>query len=434
MADERYRLSPYCVFWMEPDGRTAQLVNGLYGSRFEVAADLLRALFERSDGAALDDIVARSPQDARTAIAMLVDEKVLVPVRDADEWAASNPFRNRLQPLELAFHRGVNEGGYFADDVDTTIPIPPPAKAARGGATFALRTRYGMVDDVGLTDCIVRRRSNRVFGAHPLEGSRFERFLELTARASALRELPGLGWVSMRHYPSAGARYPLEIYPVIYNVETLPEGIYHYRPFSHCLEAIGGDHEHRERLVEMACARMAPEARGHPAVLFLVTAVFARTCWKYRGMPYHAILMETGALYQTMYLAATALGLASCAIGAFPELATAELLGVDSRDEAQVGMFALGTSDTSRPPNPQIVALRRDDTSPFAGGAPGGAVELTFADGTKQIVPIAQLSLESDAAGSLRCRFLHRGDVADIGDDCRDDARHLLESRNQANP
>jgi hypothetical protein len=108
MADERYRLSPYCVFWMEPDGRTAQLVNGLYGSRFEVAADLLRALFERSDGAALDDIVARTPQGARTAVAMLVDEKVLVPVRDADEWAASSPFRNRLQPLELAFHRGVN--------------------------------------------------------------------------------------------------------------------------------------------------------------------------------------------------------------------------------------------------------------------------------------------------------------------------------------
>jgi hypothetical protein len=146
-------------------------------------------------------------------------------------------------------------------------------------------------------------------------------------------------------------------------------------------------------------------------------------------MPYHAILMETGALYQTMYLAATALGLASCAIGAFPELATAKLLGVDSRDEAQVGMFALGTGDTGGPPNPQIVALRRDDTSPFTGGAPVGAVEFTFADGTKQVVPIAQLSLESDSAGTLRCRFLHRGEVADIGDDCRDDARRLLESR-----
>jgi hypothetical protein len=151
-------------------------------------------------------------------------------------------------------------------------------------------------------------------------------------------------------------------------------------------------------------------------------------------MPYHAVLMETGALYQTMYLAATALGLAPCAIGAFPELATAELLGVDSRDEAQVGMFALGTDDTGRPPNPRIVALRKDDVSPFAGGAPGSAVELTFADGTKQIVPIARLSLESDSAGGLRCRFLHGGDVAEIADDCRDDARRLLGSRDQTSP
>src|SRR2546430_14520932 len=102
MASECYRLSPYCVFWMDPDGNAAQLVNGRYGNRFAIASDLLRLLIERSAGASLDDLIAGAPEGASAAITMLVDEKVLVRVRNADEWVASDPFRDRLQPLELA--------------------------------------------------------------------------------------------------------------------------------------------------------------------------------------------------------------------------------------------------------------------------------------------------------------------------------------------
>ena len=185
MANENYRLSPYCVFWLDLDGKTAQLANGRYGSRFEVAADVLRLLLERSKGASLDDLIARAPDGASTAISMLVDEKVLVPAGEADEWIASDPFRNRLSPLELAFHRGVNEGGYFANEVDTTA-IPLPAKEARGGETFTLRTHDRAADDVALTHCLDRRRSIRTFGAQLLSRALLERFLELTARAYAL--------------------------------------------------------------------------------------------------------------------------------------------------------------------------------------------------------------------------------------------------------
>ena len=430
MTGELFRLSPYCVFWMVPDGKSAQIANGLHGSRFEIAADLLRVLIELSEGATYDAVLARAPEGAGRAIPTLVEEKILVPASQADEWVASDPFRNRLQPIELAFHRGVNEGGYFAD-VDRSA-IPAPAKAARGGATIPLRTRDGSGDDAALATILARRRSIRAFGEKPLRRSDLERFLELAARAHALRESPGLGWVSQRHYPSGGARYPLEIYPVVYNVESLPEGIYHYRPFAHCLEAIASDRELRERLVAMALGRMAPEARGRPSVLFLITAVFERTCWKYRGMPYHAILMEVGALYQTMYLAAATLGLAPCAIGAFPELATAELLGIDSRDEAQVGMFALGVKAVDRPEFPAITALREAEASPFASGGLGRAVELTFADGSQQIVTAAGLALDRDGAGRLQCRFLHREGVAVIAEACRDDALRLLEGRGPA--
>lgn len=113
-------------------------------------------------------------------------------------------------------------------------------------------------------------------------------------------------------------------------------------------------------------------------MLLLITAVFARICWKYTGMPYQAILMETGALYQTMYLVANSLGLAPCAIGAFPERATAEILGADSRDESQVGMFALGVPKQNEVPEARITAVRLLEQSLFSHGPGGEALELTF--------------------------------------------------------
>lgn len=426
MADTQYRLSPYCVFWVDPGNKTAQLAHALFGSRFEIAADLLRALVELSCGRALDDVRARLGEGANEAMQMLIDEKVLVPESQTAEWEAPDLFRNRLNPLELAFHRSVNEGGFIPGEIDGAS-APPAAKAATGKTTVVLHAHAGTGRGMDMATCLARRHSSRNFGARPVARAQLEQFLELTARAYALRDIPGMGWVSVRNYPSAGARYPLEVYPVVYNVESLPEGLYHYRPFSHTLEAIESDREHREMVAEMARRRMSPTVSGRPAVLFLVTAVFARTCWKYRGMPYQAILMETGALYQTMYLAASLLDLAPCAIGAFPELATAQLIGVDSRDEAQVGMFALGVADLDALPCPQITAVRWIEESPFAGGERGRVVEFAFSDSTKQILPVEDIELQTDGTGALRCILVRGRQIATIAEGCREEALRLLQ-------
>ncbi len=425
------RLSPYSVFWLAPDGKRAQLVHGLYGSRFELDAELLGVLLARPAGASLAELVARAPEGASDALQVLIDEQALIPAADADALAASDPFRDRLDPLELAFHRGVNEGGYFADDVDVSA-VAPPAKATRGGAIVTLPVAAERAANA-LAGTLGRRRSIRRFGAQAMPIARFADFLGMAARAFASRDVRGLGTVSQRRYPSAGARYPLEIYPVVYAVDTLRPGLYHYRPFEHALEAIDSVAEPLRGLLDLACHRMGPQTSGRPAALFLVTAVFARTCWKYRGMPYQAILLETGALYQTMYLAATTLGLAPCAIGAFPEMAVAALLGVDTRDEAQVGMFALGTidEDAARARSP-IVALQADEASPFAVSVAASAIELTFADNAKEVHPLSGLSLELDAAGRLHCRFTERCDAAPIAEACQDEARRLLDHQRQA--
>jgi SagB-type dehydrogenase family enzyme len=423
MTGECYRLSPYCVFSLGANGKSVHVVHGLYGSRFEIAADLFGRLFEDPERIVPDEVAAAVPP-AAAAIATLIEEKLLIPADEADALAASDPFIDRLSPLELAFHRGFGEGGFVREDIDPTA-IPPATKPPLGTEVISLASHATGEDEISLRTCLEQRRSSRAFGPGALSRARFERFLELTCRAKALRETPGLGWVSVRNYPSAGARYPLEIYPIVLSVDGLTEGIYHYRPLGHRLEAVPSDRAHRDALCDAACHRMGTHNR--PAALFIITAVFARTCWKYRGMSYHAILMETGALYQTMYLAAAALDLAPCAIGAFPERATAEMLGIDTRDEAQVGLFALGNRDDA-PPRPRIVAVQRDTKSPFATDAPDGVIELRFEDGTRQVVPRAELTLARSPDGTICCCIGRRCDIADIADQCRDDALLLLQS------
>jgi SagB-type dehydrogenase family enzyme len=80
---------------------------------------------------------------------------------------------------------------------------------------------------------------------------------------------------------------------------------------------------------------------GHPFVLVL-TGLFPRVYWKYVDRSYRYLLLEVGHLGPNVYLAATALGLGPCGIGAFVDDQPNRLLGFDGRDEATVYLLAIG--------------------------------------------------------------------------------------------
>jgi SagB-type dehydrogenase family enzyme len=330
-------LSPYCVLHASPDGTTFTLHHGLYGSRFALASDLFPALAALHRGAALDDVLDSLPREAREAVELLVQERVLVDAEANPETFDPAGFRHRLTPVELVVQRGFTEGGYDPATLDPS-QAPPSAKHVEGLRVVDLAT---CERTSALGSFLQRRRSVRDYDDTPLSRHDFEQFLDLSARARPVDASDAEGrWV--RSYPSGGGLYPLEIYPVIYRVEGIPPALYHYSPFRHRLAELDCEPEHRDALLAWARRRLGVSRPTGPSVLFLITAVFGRMYWKYSGMAYQTILMETGALYQTMYLAATSLDLAPCAVGAFPERATAELIGADAQDEAQVGMFALG--------------------------------------------------------------------------------------------
>jgi SagB-type dehydrogenase family enzyme len=78
------------------------------------------------------------------------------------------------------------------------------------------------------------------------------------------------------------------------------------------------------------------------SVNWLWTAVTQRTFWKYgqRGTRY--IYLDAGHAGQNLYLAAAALGLGCCAIGAFFDDEINSLLGVDGENETIVYMASVG--------------------------------------------------------------------------------------------
>ena len=60
-------------------------------------------------------------------------------------------------------------------------------------------------------------------------------------------------------------------------------------------------------------------------------------------MAYATILKNVGVLYQTMYLVATAMGLASCALGGGDADLFVAAVGTDYYAETSVGEFILGS-------------------------------------------------------------------------------------------
>ena len=103
-----------------------------------------------------------------------------------------------------------------------------------------------------------------------------------------------------------------------------------------------------ERSAELeGLLRDAADSAGIPEdtvqVLLILAARVPRISWKYASIAYALILKHVGVVYQTMYLAATAMGLAPCALGCGDSDAFARAAGTDYYDETSVGEFLLGS-------------------------------------------------------------------------------------------
>ena len=124
-----------------------------------------------------------------------------------------------------------------------------------------------------------------------------ENFLFHIAGLTAKKSYPG-GEYYLRINPSAGALYPNELYLQARGVESIEDGIYHYEVSSHSLTLLHGIDE-TEGLEPYFGYRTA--MKGY---LFLLSAIYYRSSWKYKNRAFRYCLLDAGHLLGSIEAAA----------------------------------------------------------------------------------------------------------------------------------
>ncbi len=142
----------------------------------------------------------------------------------------------------------------------------------------------------------------------------------------------------LRTAPSAGALYPVETYLAIHKVEEMEPGIWHLNLPEFSLELLKGM-DARQPLVQ-AC--LGQRFLGEASVDFIWTGILNRAMWKYRERAIRYIFLDAGHICQNLMLAATALNLGCCPVGAFFDDEVEGLVGVDGIEEVALYLAAVG--------------------------------------------------------------------------------------------
>ena len=255
---------------------------------------------------------------------------------------------------DLLFHVH-HRGGWHHDPMGAFFPYigeidPLPAKRQPWpGNPIELPRSPGNLRGESFSSVLERRRSQRKYNEnHPITRRDIGYLLDRAARIRSSRVIPAGNTreqtvsheITQRPYPSGGASYELEIYPVINHCAKLDPGLFHYDASRHALVQITGRTSDTQRLI--ADASLATLGLADPQVVLVIAARFARVMWKYQSISYGNILRNVGVLYQTLYLAATELNLSPCGIGAGDSALFAHLTGLDPVVEGSVGEFILG--------------------------------------------------------------------------------------------
>jgi SagB-type dehydrogenase family enzyme len=186
---------------------------------------------------------------------------------------------------------------------------------------------------------LLDRRTHREFSSAPLDMERLVSLLRYTWGVTGFMNHWLLGPLPQKTSPSAGARNVCEVYVLALRVSGLPRGLYHYSADRHVLECISTKAS-RKKASEYCGGQ--PWVKG-AAALFLTTAVFPRSMWKYRfSRTYRTVLADAAHLCQTFLLLASHLGLAPFCTMALKDSLIEQDLGIDGITESILYVAGVG--------------------------------------------------------------------------------------------
>ena len=243
------------------------------------------------------------------------------------------------------FHFATRDAPYLASDVRITRLLRRYLKESRQPRFFKRPEKIfrqlarPSSENSEFLDTLLRRRTHREFSSEPLSLDSLSRLLFYTWGVTGYLCSSPLGKLPLKTSPSAGARQAIEVYVVALRVRGLRRGLYHYAPDRHRLEKLAVS-SGRKRAADY-CADQ--DWVRNAAALFIMTAVWERSMWKYRfSRAYRTILLDAGHICQTFCLLATHLRLAPFCTAALKDSLIEKDLGIDGLAESVLYVAGAG--------------------------------------------------------------------------------------------
>lgn len=158
------------------------------------------------------------------------------------------------------------------------------------------------------------RKSTRQFSDKPLSLKDVSKILG-SCRIVDEKRVP-----EKRTYPSGGARFPVELYLMSYNIEDLESGAYHYNFKKKGLELL------LEKNLDNKKRELISPYLDNPAATIIFTSSIPRSEIKYGNRAYPYSLIEAGHMGQNIHLACAEKGIGSCSISGFVDTTVNKLL------------------------------------------------------------------------------------------------------------
>ena len=227
------------------------------------------------------------------------------------------------------------------------LGTPPPAVKECPDVVKRIELRRGR--PAALDSLLERRVTCRNYepSSH-LDSERFGTVLYQAFGARAVDEYAPDIFLLKKGVPSAGSLHPVEAYVLVQRVEGITPGLYHYHPVDHALELLRLLPDGTQSLALKSLGGQPYFAEAH--VVVVMAARFRRNFWKYRNhaKAYRAVILDAGHLSQTLYLAATELGLGAFVTAGVNEFDIEEAFGLDPMEDGVIAACGFGIRGPER--------------------------------------------------------------------------------------
>lgn len=344
---ELRRARSLLVYWQDGELRFVNFAGGLTASGRPITCELLDFFNEwKTAKQVFSHFAGYSRKSVNSTVNQLTERGLLVRRNSAAahldaelsrKWSAWLP--------EGSFHFLTKDARYVRRTRSVAEwkamlpkrPVPSKFKSLTGAKKFPLPKIASPNSE--FLKVLMSRKTHRKFSKRDLPLPAVSQILSLVWGVTGYLRSPVFGRLIHKTSPSGGARHPGEVYLMALRVDGLRPGLYHYHPGRHELEMISANATPQK--AKLYCAHQSYAKNA--AALFLMTAIFDRTMWKYpRPRAYRVVLLDAGHLCQTFCLVATWLGLAPFCTAALSDSLIEKDLKIDGITESILYVAGIG--------------------------------------------------------------------------------------------